>query len=346
MLRSFFKNLIRPSGDLPRAPGLDSSSLDSPYLERAAGESAGHHALRLQETRMLLKLWEARHREWRAGTRRHRSGSPAWDGQPLAGRTVLVHDWPGLGDSINFVRFVPWLKKLQADVNVIAEVQQQALGILGRAPGVDGVALVGNDAAHDYHVPGTTLLWMTMLDGLNEAAERGSAAPYLSVDTAAAARWAPRLADLPRPRIGLCWAGNPANRNDAIRSMPLRNLEPLLRIANRSFVSLQVGAAAVQAGEFGNALFDVTRDIGDLEDTAAIIEQLDLVVSIDSTVAHLAGALGKPVWVLRSAGADRRWDLVSADAHWYPGLRVFGTAQPGVWTETIPQVCRALAEFG
>jgi hypothetical protein len=343
MLRGLLGRLFHP------AKGSDplTDALASPYLERGESESPERHAVRLGETRLLLNVWNRQQQEWLNGVRSYAPAArvPVWDGQPLHGRTVLVHNWPGLGDSLNFVCFVQYLKARGA--RVIIDVQPPAAALLARVRGVDevivdGAGAAGDDtAARDYTLSAPTLLLHALLPGLQEAAQLGAAQAYLAASPQALARWAPRLSDTPRPRVGLSWAGNPTNRNDAIRSLALPQLGALLGVRHASFVSLQVGAASEQARGDGR-LLDLSAELRDLEDTAAVISQLDLVISVDSTVAHLAGAMGKPTWLLRSAGADRRWDLVREARHWYPGLRVYGTSQPGAWEKTL---ARAASDF-
>lgn len=346
MLRRLLQHLLSSSA-ARSDPEFDSREALSPYLSRGDNESPEQHAVRLRETEVLLGHWANRQNDWRNGTRIREGtlGVPVWDGESLLDKTVLVHDWPGLGDSLNFVRFVRDIKKLGA--TTIIEARPEAAGLLSRVEGVDRVVMIGSPIPHDFHVPSSTLLLNSLLPALQEASHAGGAAPYLAADPAAIVRWGPRLSQLPHPRIGLSWAGNPTNRNDAIRSVALQSLAPLFDYPRASFVSLQVGAAADQARAMGDVILDLGNELHDLEDTAAAISHLDLVISIDSTVAHLAGGMGKkPIWLLRSAGADRRWDLVSNASHWYPGLRVYSTEHPGVWGDTIARVAADLARFG
>lgn len=343
VLRQLFQTLFstRSAAD---APLEFSSRNDSPYLERAESETPEHHAQRVNETQVVLGFCANLQREWRDGLRsRSAFGAvvPVWDGETLRDKTVLVHGWAGLGDSLNFVRFVTYLKTLGA--RVILEVQPAVISMLARVDGVDAVVTGGSEVRHDYHVPATTLMLTALLPSLEQAAQTGSAKPYLAGEQLAIERWTRRLSHVPRPRVGLSWAGNPTNRNDAIRSMKLKTLEPLLHVDGARFVSLQVGPPAEQARQIARPILDLSSDLRDLEDTAAVICNLDLVVSIDSAVAHLAGGMGKPIWLLRSTGADRRWDLVSDPAHWYPRLNVYSSVQPNMWADTIARVREDLA---
>ena len=329
---------------LPWLPSKAAEPAPPPYLSRAPEESPDQHAFRLQETGLLIAHWAQVHADWRDGRRTSpvTKGLPVWDGEPLAGKTVLLHDWPGLGDSLNFVRYAMDLKALGATVTL--EVRPEAVGLLSRVAGVDNAVTNGIECAFDFHVPGATLLLYSMLNQLHAAAVRGGSEPYLAPLQSRVQAWGARLENLARPRIGIAWAGNPANRNDAIRSIPLRAMAPILASARGAIVSLQVGAASIQLQSLDDSppILDLSGELHDLDETAAVIQHLDLVISVDSTVAHLAGGMGKPVWLLRSAGADRRWDLATQPGHWYPGLVVYSTEHPGVWADTIERVASDL----
>jgi hypothetical protein len=287
------------------------------------------------------------HADWHEGHRTSPAAGNAqlWDGEGLEGKTVLVHDWPGLGDSLNFVRYVKDLWKLGAMVYL--DVRPEAASLLSRVDGVHAVAEPGLERRFDFHVPGATLLLHSMLNHLQAADLRGQSEPYLTSRDDKVEYWASRLDSLARPRIGLSWAGNPGNRNDAIRSLRLAALAPVLAFKQCSFVSLQVGDACNQVNSLaeGKRILDLSSELADLEETAAVIENLDLVVSIDSTVAHLAGGMGKPIWLLRSVGADRRWDVAVNPRHWYGGMAIYATTEPGVWEDAIARVASDLGRL-
>lgn len=332
---------------LPWFPPKPLEPVPHPYLSRTQDESSDRHAFRTHETGMLIAHWAQVHADWRDGRRISpvTNGLPVWDGEPLAGKTVLLHDWPGLGDSLNFVRYARDLKSLGA--TVLAEVRPEAVGLLSRVTGVDAAVTNGIECEFDFHVPGATLLLYSMLNQLQAAAIHGAAEPYLAPLQSRVRAWGARLDDLHRPRIGISWAGNPVNRNDAIRSIPLQAMAPILESARGAMVSLQVGAASHQLQTLENApaILDLSTDLHNLDETAAVIRHLDLVISVDSTVAHLAGGMGKPVWLLRSAGADRRWDLAIQPRHWYPGLVIYSTERPGDWADTIAKLASDLARL-
>ena len=174
-------------------------------------------------------------------------------------------------------------------------------------------------------------------------------APYLSAAPDLASAWGAKLGPRTgRLRVGIAWAGNPVHKNDRNRSMRLNQLAPLAAAGDIEFHSLQKGPAAAQPLQpsAGMKLIDFSADLTDFAETAALIENLDLVICVDTAVAHLAGAMGKPVWVLLPFEPDWRWMLNRADSPWYPSMRLFRQTTPGNWNEVIERVRRALADYG
>jgi hypothetical protein len=177
--------------------------------------------------------------------------------------------------------------------------------------------------------------------------------PYLRADAGAAAVWRNRLAALPGVRIGLVWAGNPRSFNptaaevDRRRSIAMARFAPLAAVPGVVLISLQKDAAAAQARTppAGMVIHDWTDELGDFADTAALIEALDLVIGVDTSVVHLAGALGKPVWILNRHDACWRWLRGRADTPWYPTARLFRQRRAGDWDTVIAEVCQAWADL-
>lgn len=202
----------------------------------------------------------------------------------------------------------------------------------------------------DYHVPMMSLpyLFGTTLETIPREV------PYLSVSAAARNQWAAHFADAPGTKIGVVWAGNPrisqidAHATDRQRSLSLAMLQPIFTVANCRFYSLQKGAAAeaMSPAKDKIPLIDLMAEVTDFMDTAAIIENLDLVISVDTSVVHLAGGLGKPVWVLSRFGGCWRWLQNQPLNPWYPTARVFGQPAPGDWTSCIEQIRQALEQRG
>jgi hypothetical protein len=202
--------------------------------------------------------------------------------------------------------------------------------------------------AHDFAVPLMHLPWAFG----TTVSDVPAAVPYLAADAAAVARWRARLADLPKAAggrsVGLVWAGgrraaDPLSvRIDRRRSMPLAALAPLGGVAGVSLVSLQKGPPGRDAVPAGMVLHDWTGELEDFADTAALIAALDLVISVDTSVVHLAGALGRPVWLLDRYDCCWRWLRERADSPWYPTLRRFRQAAPGDWAGVVARVVEAL----
>ena len=268
-----------------------------------------------------------------------------WRGQDLQGRTLLLRGEQGLGDMLQFARYAAWFAR--AGARVVLEVHPPLTRLLATVPGVVGTVPMGAPPPpYDYHqqmmsVPG---LVGTRLDTIP------ADIPYLAADPAAIEAWRQRLSALPGPKIGLVWAGNPrandpgARLVDSRRSMALTRLAPLLRVPGFSFVSLQMGEAAAQIAELAPELrlFDAMDDITDFADTAALCANLDLVISVDTSVVHLAGALGRPVWILSRHDGCWRWLLDRDDSPWYPTARLFRQRVPGDWDEVVARVAQAL----
>lgn len=168
------------------------------------------------------------------------------------------------------------------------------------------------------------------------------ATSYLRADPQRAAVWRARVGQLDGLRVGLVWAGNQTMSGDRRRSIPLERFSELADLQGLSFVSLQKGPAGSQSPPPGLTLHDWTEDLHDFGETAALIEALDLVISVDTGVAHLAGALGRPVWLLNRFDRCWRWLLNRDDSPWYPGLRQFRQTQPGDWGGVLRDVCAEL----
>ncbi len=256
-----------------------------------------------------------------------------WQGEPLLGQTVLVRAEQGLGDTIQFARYLPLLIKRGADV--VLACPEALIRLLRQMPGLRVVPRTAPRPAHDFWIDQMSLprVFGTRVDTIP------SAEGYLRGDPAAMARWRPKLAN--GFRIGLVWAGNPAHSNDARRSMPLASLAPLIAVPDCAFISLQVGpgSGCVTAG-FG--IEDRSSALTDLMETANLIAALDLVVTIDSCVAHLAGALGVPTWIMLPFAPDWRWLAGRSGSPWYGSARLFRQTRPGDWAGVIERVRAAL----
>lgn len=272
---------------------------------------------------------------------------PQWTGAALEGRTILIHAEQGFGDTLQFVRYAPLVAELGG--RVILELPSPLVRLLGRLPGIAEV--VPQDGRTDPLPPFDLHCPMASLPlAFGTTLETIPAAPYITADPALTERWRARLpAD--GCRVGLVWTGRATigqseNRGlGRLRSVPLDQLVPLADVPGVHFVSLQkdVVPDAEPAGRLG--LIDMMDEVTDFADTAALIGALDLVIAIDTSVAHLAGAMGKPVLLLLCANSCWRWLEDRDDSPWYPSARLFRQANRGEWDPVIARVREALAEF-
>jgi Flp pilus assembly protein TadD len=268
-------------------------------------------------------------------------GPPRWRGESLAGGTILLHAEQGLGDTIQFVRYVPEVAQRSAG-RVLLVAPPPLTRLLAGLPGLNGLLRPGEPAPPAAaqcallslpHTLGTTLESVP------------APVPYLRAEPEALARWRERLARLPGLRVGLAWAGNPNHGNDHNRSIAPPQLAPLWAVREVSWVSLQVGArqGALRGHAPDGAVLDLAPALTDFAETAAAMAQLDLVVTVDTAVAHLAGALGRPVWTMLPALPDWRWLLGREDTPWYPSMRLFRQAQAGDWQRVVARVAASVA---
>jgi tetratricopeptide (TPR) repeat protein len=264
---------------------------------------------------------------------------PRWGGGRIEGRTLLIHDEQGYGDTLQFIRLVSAARD-RSGARVVLEVHPDLLPIAQR--------LVGSDAFPRGQVPPPfdehcELMSLPMAIGLRMA-DLPCQVAYLSADEARVEKWRQRLAGLPRPWVALAWAGRPTHSNDANRSLALADLAPLA-LPGITFLGIQKGPAAAQATAAppGMNIVPLDTEIADFEDTAAILSLADLLISVDSSPAHLAGGLNRPAWVMLPFLPDWRWLLHRSDTPWYPSLRLFRQHTPGDWKTVLHEVGQALA---
>jgi tetratricopeptide (TPR) repeat protein len=279
--------------------------------------------------------------EWRWRTKdfssqRRNYSQPLWDGSAINGRTILLHSEQGLGDSIQFIRYAPVISQMGA--SVIVECPKELKSLIQRVEGVNKVIMQGEWLPDfDIHCPllSLPLVFHTTLESIP------SKLPYIAVDSVLVQKWGNRLrADNSKLKVGLVWAGNPGHKNDRHRSCSLEIFLPLLQLKGTVFFSLQKGEAAKQTRDLPKDILisDYIEEITDFADTAALMENLDLVISVDTAVVHLAGALGKPVWTLLPFNADWRWMLDREDSPWYSTMRLFRQPSLGDWESVIAKV--------
>ena len=285
--------------------------------------------------------------EWRSlRADRHKQG-PWWKGDAPGDRTILLHAEQGLGDTLQFLRYAPLVGA--AGGRVVLEVQPELVRLCQRLPGIAEVVPAGDTEAEpsfDVQCPLMSLpqLFGTTLETIP------AATPYLHPDPALVAAWRERLPDAGMLRVGLCWAGarhemDPGARLiDQRRSLRLAELAPLAGIVGLQFVSLQKGQPAEQLREAppGLDVLDPMPAVTDFADTAAIVAGLDLVIAVDTSVAHLAGALGRPVWMLSRFDGCWRWLHGRDDSPWYPTMRLYRQERPLDWKGEVARLRRDL----
>jgi lipoprotein NlpI len=320
--------------DFDRAAALDKSSADARHNAALARLALGHF-------RRGFEDYELRWR--RTGMPPPRSfGRPLWLGEfPLARKTVLLHAEQGLGDCIQFVRYAPILAR--AGATVVLEVPAPLTSLLARVAGVASVVARGAALpAFDVHCPLASLPHALR----TEPSSIPAAVPYLGPSAEHIARWRTRMGALPSPRIAIAWSGNAAHPNDRNRSLTLDQFAPLLA-GNAGFVSVQRDLRAADTDTLGRMpqLLHVGEELADFEDTAAVLALADVVITVDTSVAHLAGALGRPIWILVPFSPDWRWMLDREDSPWYPTARLFRQPAIGDWASALTRVREALAAF-
>jgi tetratricopeptide (TPR) repeat protein len=265
---------------------------------------------------------------------------PRWKGEPLGGERILLYAEQGFGDTLQFVRYVPLVAAQGGQV--VLEVQPQLRGLLSATDGALHVMCRGETLPEfAWQCP---LLSLPLAFG-TELHTIPAKAPYVHSDPALVEVWQQRLQGNTR-RIGLAWGGNPTHHRDRLRSIPLELLVPLMKVPGTTFYSLQVGPGSEQMKQMPPdvQVIDLADELKDFANTAAIVANLDLVISVDTSVAHLAGAMGKPVWILLNKGCDWRWFLERADSPWYPTARLFRQTTAGGWQEVVNLVERALRQ--
>jgi len=262
-----------------------------------------------------------------------------WLGEyPIDRRTILLLAEQGLGDTIQFIRYAPLLAQMGA--NVVLEVQPELKALLSTVSGVASCHARGETLpAFDVYCP----LGSLPLALKTETSSVPATLPYVRTDDAQIAKWRPALEGLPGKRVALTWAGHARHANDRNRSIDLKLLEPLFKCEGISFVSIQRdlrGDDAARLAQFG--ITDFGPRLADMTDTAAVLALTDLLVSVDTSVVHLAGAMGREAWVMLPFMPDWRWTLTNERSPWYPTMRLFRQGAPGDWPNVIATVRDAL----
>jgi tetratricopeptide (TPR) repeat protein len=304
------------------------------------GNAGGHfnRALALLGAGRLAEGWEEFEWRWRSPgfpSRERHTDHPRWDGSALSGRRLLVYSEQGIGDTIQFARYLPMLARPGA--RLLVECAPEVARLLGSLAGVEAVVERGRAPGHfDVQIPRLSLprLFGTTL------ASVPARIPYLAPDPADVVRWRDRTTTESGLRAGLVWAGSATHNNDHHRSIAPELLGPLLETTGVHWFGLQVGERASPPPP--GPMTDLSPHLRDFADTAAAIASLDLVVTVDTAVAHLAGAIGARVWTLLPHAPDWRWLKDREDSPWYPTMRLFRQPARGTWKPVIERVCAEL----
>lgn len=283
--------------------------------------------------------WRKRHPRYAAAYQSF--DAPTWEGGDLAGRTLMIHAEQGLGDSMQFIRYAEPLAA--GGARVVVACDRALVALFRRVRGVaEAVDKKGPLPCFDLWVDQMSLprVMRTRLDSVPWPGA------YLSADPERVAFWRNSLAPhAGGPKVGLVWAGNPQHSNDRRRSMPVEALRPLVAVPGLAFVSLQVGARGREVERLAPApILDITSRLTDFMETAAVVANLDLVIAVDTSVAHLAGGMAKPVWTVLPFDPDWRWVVARADdTPWYPSMRLFRQARAGDWASAVARATTSLA---
>jgi len=267
---------------------------------------------------------------------------PIWDGWDFTGKTLFIHIEQGFGDMIQIVRYLPLVAKRGG--KVILQCQKELLPLIQNVEGVEHIITQDESLpSFDIHCP---LMCLPMIFD-TDLGTIPAKIPYIRADDLLVKQWREKMGGSSSVKVGLIWQGNPVHKNDRERSIVFEKLAPLAEISGVSFYSLQKGTGSEQArSPLGSLkLIDFMDEVRDFSDTAALVENFDLVISVDTSVAHLAGAMGKAVWTLIQYSPDWRWMLDREDSPWYPTMRLFRQPVFGDWDSVIKRIEGELKEF-
>jgi tetratricopeptide (TPR) repeat protein len=328
-------NLLQDQGEF--AQGLD-------FYRRAIGLAPDNALAHYNLGMTLLTLgqfkegWAEAEWRWRAAgldLERVDFKAPIWHGENLAGKSLLLWAEQGLGDTIMFCRYIPLLSR--QGIQVSLQAPRALHPLLSTLNGLGGLHAEGDPLpAFDAHLPLLAVPGRLKTDHETIPAE----IPYLQAPPQTPDVWRERLNGMKGLKVGLCWRGNPLHANDANRSLPTAFLKPLLDVADISWIGIQP-----DPGPEPPPIFNAGPELSNWGDTAGLVANLDLVIAVDSSTAHLAGALGKPCWLMLPYLPDWRWMLGRTDSPWYPSMTLFRQSATGDWPEVITRVRDALLDY-
>jgi hypothetical protein len=325
---------VEAAQSLEKATALDRDDADAHFNLALALLSTGAYARGFREYEWRWK---------RTGMPPRRNSKPLWLGEfPPSGRTILLQAEQGLGDTIQFARYIPLLARMGA--KVVLEVQPELVALLSGVAGITSCFARGAPLpAFDLASPmGSLPLALKTTPGTIPAE-----IPYLAPDQERVGYWRERLGPPSGKRVAIAWAGHGRHINDRNRSLDLHLLAPLFELPGLSFVSIQRDLREGDADKLARTpnVTHVGGDLNDLAETAAVLALTDLMLAVDTSVVHLAGALGRPNWIMLAFAADWRWGVSDETSAWYPQARLFRQASPGDWPGVIARVRDALAQF-
>ena len=322
------------------------------HYQKALAVNPDYHEAGLNYAILLLSLglfeqgWKAyEHRIPWLGLNRELNLFPRWQGEPLSGKSILVVTEQGFGDSIQFIRYAKLLKEQGATVHVLCSNNLPVRPLIAAAVGVDNTIVPIEPVPHiDWYIP---LMSLPLMLGTKLETIPGEPG-YFVPDKTKVKNWQERLKQYAGLKVGIVWSGGRGLKADSRRSIPFEVFSTLLGVKGVTFFSLQIGPDALSAevlAALGGALIDLTALIHDFGDTAALIENIDLVISVDTAVAHVAGALGKPVWTLLYHPPDWRWMRGSDDTPWYPSMRLFRQDATMRWEPVLERIKQQLSLY-
>jgi hypothetical protein len=268
---------------------------------------------------------------------------PGWEGDHPEGRKLLIHAEQGLGDSLQFCRYIEYFSK--SDIEFAVELPDRLLPLLSCLPTSDYHVAAGKNTRFDLQVP---LMSLPFLTGQPESFAQPTKA-YLSADDNLVADWRKRLPTSGKFRVAICWQGNPDYRTDANRSIPIKAFSPVAALPEIQLISLQQGEAAkeITRQSWGSNVLSLGNDIDTdcaFVDSAAILSSVDLLITSDTAMAHLGGALGVETWLALAFVPDWRWGLSGTATHWYPSMTLYRQTQHGDWADVFERMTHDLKE--
>lgn len=355
-IKPTFAEALMNRGNVLKYKGQLQDAIDSYRASTKAKPNYAEAHLHLAFATLMAGLYEEGWKEfewrWKVNQMPERGlPYPVWDGGSLEGKTILIYAEQGFGDALQFIRYAPMVKQ-KFGGTVLVEVKQPLVRLVKTMEGIDGIVTFGDRPPEGIDCQ-IAMMSLPLIMGTTMETIPWPG-PYFKADPYRASIWKERLKLLPKgPKIGICWAGmsrpgNPAAYNvDKKRSTTLDSFLPLAQVLGVSWVSLQKGepSSQIKAPPRGMTIGEWTNELDDFYDTAALIDCLDLVITVDTAVVHLAAALGKPTWLLSRYDGCWRWLGHRTDSPWYPTVRQFSQPKPGDWASVMEEASVALREY-